>query len=452
MQSLIDLLHSCIVRITLPDESGTGFFVAPRHVLTCAHVISRVQKGTHVFVRWQGNEYSAQLEQVVPAPYPDLALLLVEEIEETHPCVLLDEEVQTQDVLYSYGFPDGYPEGSPSDFVCEGLTGGQAPLLTFKGGEVSPGFSGSPLLNLRTGGVCGMIRLTRGGGTLLGGRAIPVSTIFQHFPECAEAQRQFHTREQRWSQTRMEYVQRIKSPSPQGEKIWNVPYPRKQFFTGREALLKRLHTHLQTAQTSVLGQVISGLGGIGKTQLAVEYAYRHRKEYQAVLWARAETTEALTTSYTEMARLLQLPQKDAKEQEETIQGVKEWLSYQQHWLLILDNADEPDVLIPFLPPKVGGHLIVTTRAAELSHLGLGFGHVLTVPKFTKKQDVPFLLRQADLKQVSVQDRVYARRIADELDGLPLALNQVGVYLARTSSRLETYWNLYQQQRVTLMNA
>jgi tetratricopeptide (TPR) repeat protein len=233
--------------------------------------------------------------------------------------------------------------------------------------------------------------------------------------------------------------------------VWNVPFPQKQFFTGREALLKRLHTQLRTAQTAALGQAISGLGGIGKTQLAVKYAYRHQLEYRAVLWAYAETTEALTTSYTEIARLLQLPQKDAKEQEEIIQGVKDWLSNHQNWLLILDNADEPDVLIPFLPPKVGGHLIVTTRAADLSNLGLGFGHVLTVQKFTKQQDVPFLLRRAGLKRVSSQDREYARRIANELDGLPLALNQAGVYLATTGSSLASYWELYQQQRATLLH-
>jgi tetratricopeptide (TPR) repeat protein len=235
--------------------------------------------------------------------------------------------------------------------------------------------------------------------------------------------------------------------------IWNIPFSRKQFFIGREALLQKLHARLRTARTAVLGQrqVINGLGGIGKTQLAVEYAYRYHQEYQTVLWAHADTTEALITSYTEIARLLQLPQKDAKEQEEIVQGVKDWLSNQQNWLLILDNADEPDALIPFLPPKVGGHLIVTTRAADLSHLGLGFGHALTVPKFKKTLCIPFLLHRAGLKQVSSQDREYARQITDELDGLPLALNQAGVYLAATGSNLASYWEMYQQQRTTLLN-
>jgi tetratricopeptide (TPR) repeat protein len=235
--------------------------------------------------------------------------------------------------------------------------------------------------------------------------------------------------------------------------IWNIPFPRKEFFIGRKTLLKQLHIRLQTTRMATLGQrqVINGLGGIGKTQLAVEYAYQYRQEYQAVLWVHADTTEALNTSYTEIARLLQLPQKDAQEQEILVQGVKDWLSNQQNWLLILDNADEPDVLIPFLPPKVGGHLIVTTRAGDISHLGLGFGHALTVEKFTKNQSVSFLLQRAGLKRVSSQDREYARYIAGELDGLPLALNQAGVYLARTRSSLDSYWKMYQQQRALLLD-
>jgi tetratricopeptide (TPR) repeat protein len=297
--------------------------------------------------------------------------------------------------------------------------------------------------------VCGILKRSLNPESDLGARAIPVKEIFQVFPDLRAQQGAFHSGDLRWRSSLPSEVSGIHPAPFPPERIWNVPFPRKQFFTGRKALLKRLHTQLRTGQTAALGQTISGLGGIGKTQLAVEYAYRHQEEYRAVLWARAETTESLTASYTEIARLLNLPRKDAQEQEGTVQSVKDWLSHQQNWLLILDNADEPDVLIPFLPPKVGGHLIVTTRAADLSALGLGFEHALTVQKFTKQQDVPFLLRRAGLTRVSTQDRKYARLIAYELDGLPLALNQAGVYLATTGCGLGSYLELYQQQRATL---
>src|SRR5204863_4085761 len=96
--------------------------------------------------------------------------------------------------------------------------------------------------------------------------------------------------------------------------IWNIPYPRNPFFTERDQELARLHAQLQQRNSAAVGQKqsISGLGGIGKTQIAVEYAYRYCDEYEYVLWARAESIETLTSSYTELARLLDLPEKDAQ--------------------------------------------------------------------------------------------------------------------------------------------
>src|ERR1700692_1606594 len=77
--------------------------------------------------------------------------------------------------------------------------------------------------------------------------------------------------------------------------IWNIPFSRNTVFTGRENLLHQLHANLTASKAAVLTQpqAISGLGGIGKTQTAVEYAYRHRDSYQAVFWAQADSREAL---------------------------------------------------------------------------------------------------------------------------------------------------------------
>src|SRR4051794_38147381 len=139
---------------------------------------------------------------------------------------------------------------------------------------------------------------------------------------------------------------------------WNIPYLRNDYFTGREEILVELHTRFKANNATALSQrhAMSGLGGIGKTQIAVHYAYEHCDEYQAVLWARAESHEALTSSFVEIAALLDLPQKDEQDQTMIVQAVKRWLQGNSGWLLILDNADEPAVVREFLPTKFDGHI------------------------------------------------------------------------------------------------
>jgi TIR domain len=99
--------------------------------------------------------------------------------------------------------------------------------------------------------------------------------------------------------------------------LWNIPYPRNPYFLGREEVLDQLTTALRTGQPTALSQpakdvhlqAISGLGGIGKTHVALEYAYRYRSDYQAVLWVQADTHESLTSSFVTLATLLDLPEK-----------------------------------------------------------------------------------------------------------------------------------------------
>ncbi|HEY1348866.1 MAG TPA: tetratricopeptide repeat protein [Ktedonobacteraceae bacterium] len=203
---------------------------------------------------------------------------------------------------------------------------------------------------------------------------------------------------------------------------------------------------MHNEQSAAIGQGISGLGGVGKTQLAVEYAYRFRQEYQAVLWATAESVETLNASYVELAAQLKLPERDAQEQEAIVQAVKDWLRTHHAWLLILDNADQPELLAPFLPPLVGGHILVTTRAAVLSSLDLGIAQPLPLDTFTREQGAYFLLRRAGLlARAGEQEHTLARQISEELGDLPLALDQAGAYLETTGTSLDTYILIYRQR-------
>ncbi|HEY0753735.1 MAG TPA: tetratricopeptide repeat protein [Ktedonobacteraceae bacterium] len=235
--------------------------------------------------------------------------------------------------------------------------------------------------------------------------------------------------------------------------IWNVPFARNSCFSARQELLTHLSTELQSNQRAAIGQVqaISGLGGIGKTQLALEYAYSSKLAYRAILWARADNVESLNASYSEIAVLLDLPEKDSDLQDLIVQAVKDWLQKHRAWLLILDNADQPEVLVPFLPPVVGGHVLITTRATVLSGLDLAIAQPLALATFSREQGADFLLQRTGLlEHASEHERAMARAISEEAGGLPLALDQAGAYIEVTATSLDTYMELFQQRRAELL--
>jgi hypothetical protein len=143
--------------------------------------------------------------------------------------------------------------------------------------------------------------------------------------------------------------------------LWNVPYRCNPFFTGRDHVLEDLHRTLTEGSAAALTQVaaITGLGGIGKTQTVVEYAYRYRDEYKSIFWVRAESESSAISGFLELAGMLDLATTDAQE---SVQAVMRWLRNHAGWLPIFDNADEPDKLKPFLPTDPKGHILITSRA------------------------------------------------------------------------------------------
>jgi tetratricopeptide (TPR) repeat protein len=236
---------------------------------------------------------------------------------------------------------------------------------------------------------------------------------------------------------------------------WNLPYPRNPYFTGREDALKRLHDTLTSSKTAAITQpqAISGLGGIGKTQTAVEYAYRYQSDYKAILWAKADTRETLVSDLVTLAGLLNLPEKDAQDQSLAVAAVKGWLQTHRDWLLILDNADDLAMVREFIPPAVKGHLLLTTRAEATGRLA----QRVEVEKMEPEEGALFLLRRAGIiaqddpiDKASAQDCAKAKEISQVLDGLPLALDQAGAYIEETACGLAGYLNLYRTRRAQLL--
>jgi SEFIR domain-containing protein len=156
------------------------------------------------------------------------------------------------------------------------------------------------------------------------------------------------------------------------EVIENVPSARNPYFTGRDTILQNLHEALSRNSATALtqGHAIFGLGGIGKTQTAVEYTYRYRSEYRFIFWIRAETEVALQAGFVAIAKLLDLPEQTATNPAETVQAVKHWLEREGEWLLIFDNADAPEMLKASFPRHPRGHVLLTSRAQLFDTLGI----------------------------------------------------------------------------------
>ena len=236
---------------------------------------------------------------------------------------------------------------------------------------------------------------------------------------------------------------------------WNIPAQRNPFFTGREEVISQLHRALHTENAVALSHPygISGLGGIGKTQTALEYAYRYGPEYDAVLWVRADSPVTLTSSFVELAHVLNLPERNEQDQNIIIEAVQKWFRHSTGWLLIFDNADDLAIAEPFLPKAGPGHILFTTRAQAFG----GLASRLEVQKMEEEVGALLLLRrsshlplQATLDMASPDDQSTARVISEELDGLPLALDQAGAYIKEAPCSLPDYLPRYQTRRSDIL--
>lgn len=238
--------------------------------------------------------------------------------------------------------------------------------------------------------------------------------------------------------------------------IWNVPFRRNPFFTGRDETLEALHAAL-ILENSPIGiaqpQAISGLSGIGKTQTAVEYAYRYRGQYDAVFWVRAESYDLLVSDFQAIATLLNLPERDEQDQQKMVEAVKYWFDNNDNWLLILDNADTLDIVGDVLPSNGRGYILLTTRSQSTGTIA----QRIELDTMSSEEGTLFLLRRAKrlrgattLEGVDETVRKDAQAIVEAVDGLPLALDQAGAYIEETGCSLTDYLKFYKTRRNRLL--
>jgi MinD-like ATPase involved in chromosome partitioning or flagellar assembly/tetratricopeptide (TPR) repeat protein len=211
--------------------------------------------------------------------------------------------------------------------------------------------------------------------------------------------------------------------------VWRVP-TRNASFTGRNQVLENLHDGLIGNSTAVVLPVaLHGLGGVGKTQVAQEYAHRFMADYDLVWWVPSEQRDLINPSLADLAQHLGVRPADSTA--ETVQAVREALRRGRpydRWLLIFDNADEPGELEDFFPGGPG-HVIVTSRNPAWSKLA----EPVAVDVFSRRESLDYLQRR--VQSLSVED---ATLVASELGDLPLAIEQAGAWLAATGMAATEY--------------
>jgi tetratricopeptide (TPR) repeat protein/pimeloyl-ACP methyl ester carboxylesterase len=217
--------------------------------------------------------------------------------------------------------------------------------------------------------------------------------------------------------------------------IWNAP-PRLANFVGREDLIRQLRSNLSSTKSQNICSIY-GLGGIGKTGLAVEYAHRYADDYKLVWWIHADEPNSISQQLARLAMRLRLPQ--STDSERSVAAL-EYLRHHSNWLLVFDNAEnERD--ISSLIPSGNGHVVITTRKTTFGSLG----KTISIDVLKREESVTFLARR-----IAGVNKDKCSQLAEVLGDLPLALEQAAAYLDTTRMPLGTYLSLWKTRSEELL--
>jgi len=229
--------------------------------------------------------------------------------------------------------------------------------------------------------------------------------------------------------------------------VWGSVPQRNKNFTGRESLLEGLRRRMTGDVTTVLPHALQGLGGVGKTQLAVEYAYRHAWDYQVVWWIPADQSVLIRSTLAALAPRLGLTGVAPERVEDAVRAVLDSLRRgdpYSRWLLIFDNADQPEEIRNLMPVGSGdvrGDILVTSR----NHRWQGVVDTVEVDVFARAESLEFLSRRVPGSDPKASDR-----LAEELGDLPLALEQAGALQAETGMSAAEYLDLLSNEARKLL--
>ncbi len=219
--------------------------------------------------------------------------------------------------------------------------------------------------------------------------------------------------------------------------VWKVP-PRNPRFTGRDGMLAELRRRLRAGEGTLVVQALYGLGGVGKTQLALEYAHRFATDYDLVWWFDAEQPVLIPDQLAGLATRLDLA--PGSTVADTVERLLAELRGRDRWLLVLDNAERPADIAAYRPDG-SGHVLITSR-----HPGWGaLGGRLEVDVLTRAETIALLRAR-----IPTMDEELADKLAAELGDLPLAAAQAAGYLEQTDLPPADYLRRFRAHRAALL--
>ncbi|MFV2178192.1 FxSxx-COOH system tetratricopeptide repeat protein [Actinomadura sp. LOL_016] len=216
-------------------------------------------------------------------------------------------------------------------------------------------------------------------------------------------------------------------------------------FTGREELLNRLRAGISRQVTAVVPHALQGYGGVGKTQMAVEYAHRYKGDYDVVWWIPSDQPSLVRPTLAALAPHLGLPPVGTMGVEEAAGAVLDCLRRGEpysRWLLIFDNADQPEDLRDYLP-QGDGHVLITSRNPRWDAVV----RTVAVEVFSREESIEFLGKRAS-RAITRED---ADRLANELGDLPLALEQAGALQSETGMSVSEYLRMLKERTSQLLS-
>jgi TIR domain/Tetratricopeptide repeat/NB-ARC domain len=222
-------------------------------------------------------------------------------------------------------------------------------------------------------------------------------------------------------------------------RVWNMP-ARNPGFAGRDGLLVRVREQLLSGDRAVV-QAFQGMGGVGKTQIAAEYAYQFAGNYDIGWWVDAEQPQLIGEQVAALAVELRAAKPDT-EVSLAVRAALAELRGRDRWLLVFDNAEDPKDVAGLLPGGAAGHVLITSRVSSWDVIAAA----VPIDVFAPSESVAVL--RARLPDLSDSD---AHRVADKLGNFPLAVTQAARYLDSTGTGTDEYLGLLDTRAAEILN-